>query len=167
MLEILAKQHLTWIKYLRSFGCPEYLCEDFVQDMYIKIHEYLEKYDRDLMYNGDEVNYYFVYVTLYNLYKDSHRKKKLNFIDVLDFHELDIEDKVYFEIDNTKELEAIEKWYKSENKNVYEDLYYKKIFEEVFIEKKSVSELSRESKITYWSLRNAVKIIKKQIHDLK
>jgi DNA-directed RNA polymerase specialized sigma24 family protein len=167
MLELLAKQHTTWIKYLRSFGCPEYLCEDFVQDMYIKIYEYLEKYDKDLMYNGDEVNYYFVYVTLYNLYKDSHRKKKLNFIDFLDFQELEIEDLVYFEIDNSKELEAVEKWYNSENKNVYEDLYYKKIFEEVFIEKKSVSELSRESKITYWSLRNAVKIIKKQINDLK
>lgn len=164
MLELLAKQHTTWIKYLRSFGCPEYLCEDFVQDMYIKIHEYLEKYNKDLMYNGEEVNYYFVYVTLYNLYKDFHKKKKL---DILDIQEFDIEETVYFEIDNTKELEAIEKWYNSDNKNIYEDLYYKKIFEEIFIEKKSVSELSRESKITYWSLRNAVKIIKKQINDLK
>lgn len=164
MLELLAKQHTTWIKYLRSFGCPEYLCEDFVQDMYIKIHEYLEKYNKDLMYNGEEVNYYFVYVTLYNLYKDYHKKKKL---DILDIQEFDIEETVYFEIDNTKELEAIEKWYNSDNKNIYEDLYYKKIFEEIFIEKKSVSELSRESKITYWSLRNAVKIIKKQINDLK
>lgn len=164
MLELLAKQHTTWIKYLRSFGCPEYLCEDFVQDMYIKIHEYQEKYNRDLMYNGEEVNYYFVYVTLYNLYKDYHKKKKL---DISDIQEFDIEETVYFEIDNTKELEAIEKWYNSDNKNIYEDLYYKKIFEEIFIEKKSVSELSRESKITYWSLRNAVKIIKKQINDLK
>lgn len=164
MLELLAKQHTTWIKYLRSFGCPEYLCEDFVQDMYIKIHEYLEKYNKDLMYNGEEVNYYFVYVTLYNLYKDYHKKKKL---DILDIQEFDVEETVYFEIDNTKELEAIEKWYNSDNKNIYEDLYYKKIFEEIFIEKKSVSELSRESKITYWSLRNAVKIIKKQINDLK
>lgn len=164
MLELLAKQHSTWIKYLRSFGCPEYLCEDFVQDMYIKIYEYLQKYNKDLMYNGEEVNYYFVYVTLYNLYKDYHKKKKL---DTVDFLDVDIEETVYFEIDNTKELEAIEKWYTSDNKNIYEDLYYKKIFEEIFIEKKSVSELSRESKITYWSLRNAVKIIKKQIHDLK
>ena len=64
-------------------------------------------------------------------------------------------------------MEAVNRWYNSENSNIYEDEYYKKIFEEIFIEKKSVSELSRESKITYWSLRNAIKIIKKQINDLK
>jgi hypothetical protein len=41
--------------------------------------------------------------------------------------------------------------------------YLRKIFEECFLNKKSVSELSRDTNITYWSLRNTIKIIKKQI----
>ena len=164
MLELLAKSHLTWIKYLRSFGCPEDICEDFVQDMYIKVWEYQNKYNKDLMYNGSEVNYYFIYVTLQNLYLEFCRKKKL---DTSDIEGIDREDEEYNEIDYSNELEAVNRWYNSENNNIYEDEYYKKIFEEIFIEKKSVSELSRESKITYWSLRNAIKIIKKQINDLK
>jgi hypothetical protein len=115
------------------------------------------------MYNKDEINHYFFYITLQNLYYDSLRKKKVTFEELDDIELIDEE---YYEQDITKEVDAILRWYNSSGDNVSENEYYRKIFEEVFIEKKSVSELSRESKITYWSLRNAVKIIKKQIQDL-
>lgn len=164
MLEELGKNHKLWVKYLIKLGCPVSDCEDIVQDMYIKIYEYLQRHNKDIMYNKDEINYYFIYVTLQNMYYDTLRKKKYDFTDI---DNLDFVDEEYTEQDITKEVEAIITWYNSNDaKNVSENEYYKKIFEEVFIEKKSVSELSRESKITYWSLRNAVKIIKKQIQDL-
>ena len=50
--------------------------------------------------------------------------------------------------------------YDREQLNKY---YLRKVFEECFLNKKSVSELSRNTNITYWSLRNTIKIIKKQI----
>jgi hypothetical protein len=116
------------------------------------------------MYNDDEVNYYFVYVTLQNLYYDTIKKKKPNLTDIEDIEVIDEE---YVEVDISREIDAILKWYNSDDiENVAGKEYYRRIFEEIFIERKPVSELSRESTITYWSLRNAVKIIKKQIQDL-
>ena len=45
-------------------------------------------------------------------------------------------------------------------------LYYlRRIFKEVYLDGKKLAKFSRESKITYWSLRNTLKIIKKQIRD--
>jgi len=43
--------------------------------------------------------------------------------------------------------------------------YYKYIFEKVFIQQMSVSDLSREIGITYWSLRNTLNNIKRQINE--
>ena len=163
MLSKIAEHHKTWVNYLRGLGCPEWDCEDLVQDMYLKVYDYLQKYDKNLMYNKEEINHYFFYITLQNLYYDKVRKKKVTFEEL---ENVEMFDEEYFEQDITKEIEAILTWYNSTSDNVSENEYYRKIFEEVFIEKKSVSELSRESKITYWSLRNAVKIIKKQIQDL-
>lgn len=163
MLEVIGKQHTLWLKYLNKLGCQND-CEDIVQEMYIKIYNYLQKYDRNLMYNDEEVNYYFVYVTLQNLYYDTIKKKKPNLTELED---IEVVDEEYVEVDITKELDAILKWYNSDdNDNVAGKEYYRRIFEEIFIERKPVSELSRESTITYWSLRNAVKIIKKQIQEL-
>ena len=83
MLEVIGKQHTLWLKYLNKLGCQKD-CEDIVQEMYIKIYNYLQKYDRNLMYNDDEVNYYFVYVTLQNLYYDTIKKKKPNLTELKD-----------------------------------------------------------------------------------
>ena len=44
--------------------------------------------------------------------------------------------------------------------------YIKFVFDKVFIEHNSVSELSRSSGITYWSLRNTIVQIKNQIKEL-
>ena len=49
------------------------------------------------------------------------------------------------------------------DRNKLNKYYLRKVFEECFLNKKSVMELSRDTNITYWSLRNTIKIIKKQI----
>ena len=41
----------------------------------------------------------------------------------------------------------------------------RRIFKEVFLDKTKVSVLSRNTNITYWSLRNTIKNIKKQIKE--
>ena len=174
LLTILFKSHNTWIKYIVSFGCNKELAEDFVQEMYIKIYEYSQKNTNDLMYNKDEVNFYFVYVTLRNLYYDSLRKNK-NIIKVDETFIPQIEVDAYsedmFEVRN----EAVKLWYDELSYQINTQTsykiqshlcYIKFVFDKVFIEHNSVSELSRSSGITYWSLRNTINQIKNQIKEL-
>jgi hypothetical protein len=175
ILVILSKEHKTWLKYLYSFGCNKDLADDYVQEMYIKIYEYSQKTNNDLMYNKDEINFVFVYVTLRNLYYDSLRKNK-NIIKLDETYIPEspvdeyVEDQIY-----DHQLFIVNDWFdelnsKLDNSVNYEIKlahirYIKFIYDKVFIEHMSVSELSRCTGITYWSLRNTINIIKKQIKD--
>ena len=47
MLELLAKQHNTWIGYLINSGCPVSIAEDIVQDAFIKSFKSLESFRED------------------------------------------------------------------------------------------------------------------------
>ena len=176
ILNVLFLKHSTWIKYVKSFGCPDEVAEDFVQEMYIKIFNYSQKKDNSLMYNDTEVNYFFVYVTLKNMYYDTLRRTK-NQIKV-DLNDNYIQDETeYTEVEFHLKNDAMEVWrdnlieeiesIKEYNRKKANLSYIKFIFDKVFIEQISVSELSREVGITYWSLRNTVLIIKQQIKDLK
>lgn len=174
LLEILFKKHSTWITYVKSFGCREDICEDFVQEMYIKIYDYSQKKDNDLMYSKEEVNYVFIYITLKNLYYDNIRRNKgLKFVDDTFLSEV-IED-AYDEAIFNLQSEAVNKWYSELNQEIESIKDYSKekaflgyikfIYQKVFVEHISVSELSRSSGITYWSLRNTVLTIKQQINE--
>lgn len=174
ILNILFLKHKTWIKYVLSFGCKNEIAEDFVQEMYIKIFSYNQKKNFDLMYNENEVNYYFVYVTLKNLYYDNIRRKK-NII-LIPIENIDIQIEQSY-IDNNfdfkilklnawklqlqKEIDSIKKYNKRKNNLIYIKFIYQKIFEE----KITVTKLSKDAGITYWSLRNTILIIKEQIKN--
>jgi len=67
MLEKLAENHKIWVRMVRGFGADRDLAQDIVQSMYLRLHKYIEDKDR-IMYNDDEVNRFFVYVTLKNMY---------------------------------------------------------------------------------------------------
>lgn len=74
MLNKLAEKHSLWLKMVVNMGCPNSYAEDIVQEMYIKMH-HLKVGDR-IMYNEDEVNEFYIYITLRNMYYDSIRIKK-------------------------------------------------------------------------------------------
>lgn len=176
ILDILFLKHATWVKYVKSFGCPEDIAEDFVQEMYIKIYHYSQKNNNDLMFNEDEVNYYFIYVTLKNLYYDAIRKANKQSIIEIDTNVYLIEDDYSEDIFNTQS-KAVEIWLDKINADIkqFEELeyskrlvtlhYYKYIFEKVLVQQTNLSVLSREIGITYWSLRNTLNNIKRQIND--
>ena len=73
-LILIHKKHQTWIDIVKSFGCTQETSEDIVQEMYIKIHKYLEKGGSSIMYN-DEINYYFIFKTLNSIFIDIKRRK--------------------------------------------------------------------------------------------
>ena len=79
ILEILSKKHNEWLRMAMSFGADRDTAQDLVQDMYLRMHKYVENPER-IMYNEDEVNTYFVFVVLRNLYVSS--KKGMTFTEL-------------------------------------------------------------------------------------
>ena len=69
MLEKLAENHTLWIKMVVNMGCDKYTAEDIVQSMYLRIHRLVTD-EKKIMYNDDEVNRFFIYVTLKNMFID-------------------------------------------------------------------------------------------------
>jgi len=183
ILEKISKYHKKWIEILTALGCNKVLAEDLVQEMYIKVHQYIKDHKKSILYNG-EVNTFFIYVMLKNMYFDYCRQK--NRINITSWDDLEwLGDKIEDEIFDGKTNDeynkhlSIQEWY---NDDLYLELleldniteaeytkdelgkyYMRRIFKEVYLDRVKVSELSRSTNITYWSLRNTLKIIKKEI----
>lgn len=78
MLELLGRKHNVWMNMVMSFGCDYQTAQDIVQSMYLRMHKYVKDQKR-IMYNDEEVNRFFIYVTLKNMfvsYKNSQSKYK-------------------------------------------------------------------------------------------
>jgi len=97
VLELLAKNHDLWVKMVIGMGAYPDVAEDIVQSMYLRIHKYV-KDEKKIMYKDDEVNRFFVYVTLKNMYL-SHKKSKYLFFEIRD-DDMDVVDE-----GNTLEME--------------------------------------------------------------
>lgn len=175
ILDVLYLKHSTWLKYVKSFGCQDDIAEDYVQDMYIKIYNYSQVKNNDLMYDNEEVNFFFIYVTLKNMYFDDLRKNKkkiqVNIEDIVIVEEISeySEDKFYLQKD------LVTNWIKDLNNEIdsieehteYKSslCYIKFIYQKIFVESCSITDLSEETKLSYWSIRNTVKRIKDQIRN--
>jgi DNA-directed RNA polymerase specialized sigma24 family protein len=92
LLTILAARHTDWIRMARSFGADQELAQDIVQEMYVRLYKYVEDAEK-IMYNEKEVNTFFVYVTLRNMYTSLMKAKaRFEFVDIST-----IEDDLIFE----------------------------------------------------------------------
>ena len=91
MLEKLAENHKVWVRMVRGFGADRDLAQDLVQSMYLRMHKYVKDEDR-IMYNDDEVNRFFVYVTLKNMYRTyMNAANKFTFFEVREDDAIDEE----------------------------------------------------------------------------
>lgn len=153
VLEIISQQHNKWISIVRSFGMNNY-AEDIVQNMYVKIHKWNGKYDNSIMYNETEINEYFIFKVLRNLFLDYHKTKKPVFSEFYDPSISDISNYIS-KYEYQQQLQLI----KDEIKSWH--LYDQKIYELIFLENKSMLELSKVTGIDYYSIYRSVKKIKK------
>jgi len=172
ILKLLHENRKLWFRYMFSFGANKTEAEDFIQAMYLKIYDYCKKNGNSIMYNDTEINTYFVYITLRNMYIEQLRKSsKFKKCDLKDeFIQNDIE---YKEEDLGAKKEALNRWQiklqteiqneKNYTRKKSELMYYQFIFEKVFKQGMQISELGRLIGISHWSIRNTIKIIKKQI----
>ena len=150
MLEKLAVHQDLWIKMLVKLGCKVDVAKDLVQDMYLKLHR-LVKDESRIMYK-DDINRYFVWVTLRNLYY-SYLKDKRNsiFYEILENDEVvqseyDIAEDDAFENIMTQINEIISDW----------TVYDKRLFELYFIQGLSLRAISKGAKIGLTSIHNSV-----------
>ena len=128
--------------------------EDIVQNMYVKIHKWNGKYDNSIMYNETEINEYFIFKVLRNLFLDYHKTKKPVFSEFYDPSISDISNYIS-KYEYQQQLQLI----KDEIKSWH--LYDQKIYELIFLENKSMLELSKVTGIDYYSIYRSVKKIKK------
>ena len=158
-LELLGKKHNTWVEVTMSFGLAQDDAEDIVQDMYIKIYNWLEKNDRNatIMYNDSEVNYYFVFKTLRTLFYDytrkANRRQKVPEKASEEVSEDYIYDLIDHEINEERLREALDKMY----------WYDKKVFDLVYRQGWSMLQLSNVSGISYYSIYRTIQKVKKTI----
>lgn len=153
------KKHKQWCEIVESFGCNSDTAEDLVQEMYLKLHGLLES-GLDIKYD-ETVNYYYIYKILRTLFLDLKRKeKRVNYIDEAEFMLLEMQadqdmigDKTHTEI-HKDVMETLE------------DLYWydRKVFE-LLDGEMSVSELSRNTGISYYSLYNTYKKVKQILKE--
>ena len=160
LVELAYEKKQSFINIVKSFGCNSSYAEDIVQELFIQIHLDVKK-GLDLWYN-DDINTYYCYKILRGIYLNTH-KKQARFL------------KTYIEdIEELKQAEdlGIDEIEYAKSKDIVDDIlkemywYDSKVFSLV-ASGKSVASLSRDTKISYYSLyntyRTALKNIKEQI----
>tara|TARA_R110000803_G_C11933537_1_gene315717 strand:+ start:108 stop:605 length:498 start_codon:yes stop_codon:yes gene_type:complete len=158
---LIAEKNEIWIDIVQSFGCTKETAEDIVQEMYIKIQKTLSKgLATDIMYNGEEINYYYIFKCLNSIFIDLKRKNKnKNVILIEDAGKLNIIYQLDIEVDFQQEYDKIQK----ELKKMY--WYDRKVFE-IINSGESIAELSRKSKIPYYSLYNTYHKVKTRLKKM-
>ena len=147
-------RHDKWIEIVRSFGgLRETEIEDIVSELYILLIRNTQK-GVDFSYN-DDINYYYCYRILRGLYVDLIRKKiKVSYVTL---------DNINITEESTVNYEEVFEKIQLALKQIY--WYDRKVYE-IVDDGVSVSELSRKSQISYYSLYNTLKRVKVKLKEL-
>jgi len=147
-------RHEKWIEIVRSFGgLRETEIEDIVSELYILLIRNTQK-GVDFTYNED-INYYYCYRILRGLYVDLIRKKiKVTFVTL---------ENIKITEESTVNYEEVFEKIQLALKQIY--WYDRKVYE-IVDDGVSVSELSRKSQISYYSLYNTLKRVKTKLKEL-
>lgn len=154
VLTLIAKDHNKWVRISKSFGLDDD-AEDLVQDMYLKINDWKGKYDKTLMFNESEVNHYFIFRVLRNLFLDKCKKKNIN-VSMQEYFEPTAN---YSSFEYREQLDVIQEEIKSWH------LYDRKIYELIYVEGYSMLELSKLTGIDYYSIYRTKNKIEKLLKN--
>ena len=148
-------RHTKWLEITRSFGgLRETEVQDIVQEMYVLLIRNTQK-GVDFSY-GDDINYYYCFRILRGLYVDLMRKK-------LRYTFTDLEGIQISDTDDVNYVETYEKIQKALKQIFWYDRTVYEIIERQGI---SISELSRKTDISYYSLYNTYTKVKSKLKEL-
>lgn len=164
LIDILAEKHNDWVNMAKSFGISKEDANELVQQMYIRITDYVVDVKR-ILFNESEINTYYIYVTLRNLYLSKYHLGKKNTVYLDDVKHSDSD---FIEIPDGVENQKLhfdEIFEKIEN--ITKDWYWydKKIFNIHFYNEMSMRKISRETKISLSSIFNTLSNVKKKIRE--
>ena len=147
-LKLAFKKHKQWLEIVQSFGCNEWTAEDIVGEMYIKLDRVI-KQGKDITRDG-EINHFYVFKVLTSIFLDLKRKEaKYILVELEDYNDPNNEIEVQYLKNYEKILETLQKLY----------WYDQKVYE-IIESGESISELSRKTNISYYSLYNTYKKVK-------
>jgi DNA-directed RNA polymerase specialized sigma24 family protein len=152
ILKKLFERHRDWCDIVESFGCNPETAEDIVQEMYLKIGKLVAS-GKDITF-GNDVNHFYIFRTLTCIFLDHKRRERKE--GDFDFDNYEVQDDE--EVEYKKKYEII----LEELDNMY--WYDKKVYE-IIEGGESISELSRKTNISYYSLYNTYKKVKKYLKD--
>lgn len=172
ILDILAKRHTDWIKMAKAFKIDEDKANELVQEMYIRMYDYTKDVNR-IMYNENEINTFYIYITLRNLYYSKfteYRKTKKVYL----FSEISPDDHKYLfhkiksdiiENQRIKEKKINLEALYDKIDSVIEDWYWydKKLTKLYLNTDMSMRDISKETKISLSSIFNTLTNAKEKI----
>ncbi len=167
-LEKIAKSHKLWVKMVINLGCNPSIAEDIVQEMYLKVHRLIEG-GKNVMYNNESANRFYIYLTLKSMYFDYKRaKNRYQFFEILENDEannmyesssvysgVDLEQQEAFTKIYNKILDEINSW----------DFYNKNLCIAYFTTGLSLDKLVKELGIGRSSLYNSIRNYRDIIKD--
>ena len=162
MMELLSKYHKLWVSMGLSMGIPQHLVEDFVQEMYLRLNKYVKNPEK-IMYNETDVNKFYVYITIKNLYNDylkernRHQVVRLDDIEVtFEVVEPTTEGQLKAEIEKQKAEEKLVDMIQQEVSS-WDRWYDQKLFKVYYETDISMRKLSADTNISVTSIFNSCK----------
>jgi hypothetical protein len=162
MMDLLSKYHKLWISMGLSMGIPSHLVEDFVQEMYIRLNRYV-KDPKKIMYNETDVNKFYVYITIKNLYNDYLKERSKHHMVRLD--DIDVTYEIVEPTPEAQRKAEVEK-HKAEEKLIdmiqdevgsWDRWYDQKLFKIYYETDISMRKLSKDTNISVTSIFNSCK----------
>lgn len=172
ILDILAKRHNEWLNMAKSFKLNDSDANELVQDMYLRMYDYTKDVKR-IMYNETEINTFYIYITLRNLYYSKFTNYNKNKKTVL-FSDIDNEkfnyimNQITFDIDvyndNYKKKVNLEALYDKIDSIIDKWYWYDKKLTKLYLNTDmSMRDISKETKISLSSIFNTLTNAKEKI----
>lgn len=169
MWEILTKRHKEWISMAVSICKDVHLANDIVQDMYLRLNRYIDNPEKII--KDGEVNSYFIYITLRNLFYDAKKSQKTEISkDYSDVESISILSALAEIPEETKENDLMEEAYF----NIFEAIdkevstwhwYDQKLFKLYYYTNQSLRDIASDTKISLTSIYNSCKNYRRIIEE--
>jgi DNA-directed RNA polymerase specialized sigma24 family protein len=179
VIDLLAQKNDDWIRMAKSFKITDDQANEIVQEMYLRINDYV-KDAKKIMFDDKQVNTFYVYITLRNIYysnfyntgKNIKNRKVIYFSEIVDNDDarklakymIEDPEEAQYNIDKKIKLdnlidkieEEIDTWY----------WYDKKMTKLYMNTKMSMRDISKETKISLSSIFNTLTNAKEKIREI-
>ena len=179
VIDLLAQKNDDWIRMAKSFKITDDQANEIVQEMYLRINDYVKDVKK-IMYDDKQINTFYVYITLRNIYysnfyntgKNIKNRKIIYFSEIVDKDDsrklakymIEDPEEVQNNIDKKIKLDNLIDKIEDEINSWY--WYDKKMTKLYMNTKMSMRDISKETKISLSSIFNTLTNAKEKIRKV-